>query len=128
MNSLSVNPPGLVITTVAWPEDNSLSVGVLVLVNIETDSSMVSEVVLSSWPVGNLLVWLVSPLSDDSPVVWSVLVSRSVGDGIVSSVPGSDGSSSAIEGPPLIQVPWLMVLDLKLVLMTSNVVVPRESS
>jgi len=104
-------------------------VGVVVSVNVEAVSTAVSQVSSASWEVGESLsgiVWNV--LSDDSVSVVSHELSSLVGDSIVPSGPGSDGSGSDIEGPPLLAV-WLHdVLDNESVLVTTDVGVPGKSS
>ena len=78
------------------------SVGVAVSVDLEAHTSVVSQVSSASWEVGESLVVLVGPWSDDSGVSNSVGVSVLVGDSIVSSLPASDGSGSGIEDEPLV--------------------------
>lgn len=55
-------------------------------------------------------------------------VSSSVRESVVSSQCWSNGSSSSVEDPPLSLIPWLMVLDSNLVLMSSDVLMPEEGS
>jgi len=52
------------------------------------------------------LVVLTSPWSDDYVHLDSELSSVVVGDGIVSSSPGSDGVGSSVESPPLSPFSW----------------------
>lgn len=67
---------------------------------------------------------LVSPWSEDSDLSNSVVVTVSVGDGIVSLGESSDGSGSGIEGEPLVVAEGGVVLDSQSVLMSSDVFVP----
>ena len=74
------------------------------------------------------MVCLTNVLSDDSSSVDLESLSSLVGDGIVSSSNWSNGSSSSVKEPPLSDVPWLMVVDSKSVLTSTNVFMPEESS
>jgi len=103
-------------------------VGVVSSVHIKAVAGIVSEVSVSSWEVRKSLVWLVSPLSDNSGVSNSVMVSSLVRDGIASLVLSSDRSGSSIEDEPLSSVVSLMVVDSESELMSTNVLMPEEGS
>lgn len=79
-------------------------------------STWVSEVVPSSWEVGDLLIHslLETESLDDSSHVVSHLVVVVGRDSIVSLVVSSDRSGSVIEDKPLSVVPWLMVVNSEL--------------
>jgi len=68
-------------------------------------------------------VW--SDVGSDSD---SEVVSELVTNAVSSSAPGSDSLSSGIEGPPLLFVGWVVVLDSESELVSANVLVPEESS
>lgn len=90
MNSLGVERPKLVKMIMAWVEDNWLLVLILDLPNIETESGMVLQGSLLSWPERNLLVWIIVPWSYNNHSSWSVLPSSSVGESVLSSDEASD--------------------------------------
>jgi len=89
---------------VASPEGNVSLVGVASTLNIEALTSVVSQVSSASWEEGESLVVLVGPWSQDSNLSHSIGVTVSVRDGVVSSLPASDGSGSGIEDEPLVVV------------------------
>ena len=74
------------------------------------------------------MVNLVSPDSGNSSSSSIVSLSILVRDGISSSIVRSDRSGSVVECPPLSSVIWVVVLDSKSVLVTSNVLRGEESS
>lgn len=114
---------------VASPEDDVSMVGVRFSVNIEALAWDVSDVSVVSTVVGDHLVVVSSAvLSDDSSNADSESLSSLVGDGIVSSDLRSDSSGSLIEDPPLSSVPWLVVLNSKSELVSTDVLVPEEGS
>jgi len=76
----------------------------------------------------DLLIWIVSPWSNNSSVCMSVEVAELITDGIVSSLVVSDRSSSVIKIEPLVVVEWLVILDSKSVLMRSDVLINSECS
>lgn len=127
-DSSLINVPGLVQSVVAVVVDNMSVVMIVTSVNIKALSSNVSNV--SSWTIepSDLLVWLVLPLSDYCSNINSEALSSLVGESIVSSSPGSDGSGSGIESPPLSVVLWTVVSDSKSELVSTNVLMPEESS
>lgn len=125
---MSVKGPGLVKTVVAVPEDNMVMVVVSVSMNIQALAWNVSKVSSITSIVGNSLLWLTSVLSNDSGSVNVESLSLLVRDSIVSSSVSSDGSGSSVEYPPLLVVPWLMILDSQSVLMSSNMLMPEEGS
>jgi len=55
-------------------------------------------------------------------------VTSLVSNSIVSSGPGSDSLSSPVEGPPLSVVQWIVSSDSKSELVSTNVLMPEESS
>lgn len=77
-NSLLGKGPGLVSTIVAWVEDNMSVVYIFTSMDIETSSGVVSNVSVLTSPEGDLLVWLVDPLSESSINSWSMEISVSV--------------------------------------------------
>jgi len=123
-----VDPPGLVQSVVAVPEDDVSVVSVTLSVNIKALSSIVLDVssgsvVPSDSILVEALVW--SDVSSDSD---SEVLSELVTNAVSSSVPGSDSLSSGIEGPPLLHVGWVVVLDSQSELVSANVLVPEEGS
>ena len=74
------------------------------------------------------MVVLPGVLSDNSGDSDSESVASLVGDGIASSLVSSDGSGSLIEDPPLLWVPWLVVLDSESELVATDVLVPEQGS
>lgn len=127
-NSCSVNGPALVCTIMASPPDDVSVVRVGFSVNIKALSWDVSDVSDRTSIEGSSLVRLTNPLSDDSSSVDLESLSSLVGDGIVSFVNWSNGSSSSVKEPPLSDVPWLMVLDSESKLISTNMFMPEESS
>jgi len=123
-----VNVPSLVETVVAVPEDNVSVVVVVSTVNVQTFSTVVSNVSSGSTVPGESLVDLGSPWSDSSSNSDLVTLSLLVGNGVVSSGEGSDSSGSGIEDEPLLVVPWGVVSDSKSVLVSTNVLGPEEGS
>jgi len=123
-----VNVPSLVETVVAVPEDNVSVVVVVSTVNVQTFSTVVSNVSSGSTVPGESLVDLGSPWSDSSSNSDPVTLSLLVGNGVVSSGEGSDSSGSGIEDEPLLVVPWGVVSDSKSVLVSTNVLGPEEGS
>jgi len=91
VNSLSVNEPLLRCVVPAWVELSVFIDAVTSTSSSEANAGMVDN---SSSSEGNLLEWFVSPWSNVGIVSWSMLVSISVRDGIVSLLPPSDGVSS----------------------------------
>jgi len=89
-----VNVPGLVEAVVAVPEDDVSVVVVVSTMNIEALTSIVSDVSSGSSVPGDSLVDLTSPWSDSGGDADSVLLTILVGNDVVSSSEGSDGSSS----------------------------------
>lgn len=123
-----IDLPSLVQSIVAVPEGNVSVVYISSSINIETFSIQGSD--SSSWVVepSHLLVNLISPDSGNSNLSNSVSISLSVRDGIVSSPERSNRSGSVVECPPLSSVIWVVVLDSKSVLVTSDVLTSEESS
>jgi hypothetical protein len=66
--------------------------------------------------------------TNDSWLTNSHLVVSSVGNGVVSSFNWSDGLSSSVHEPPLLIIPWLMVLDSESVVVVTDVLMPEEGS
>jgi len=126
-NSSSVNGPGLVGTVVAVPEDNVSVVMVVSTVNIQTFSSVVSNVSVSSLVESRVLIDFSNPWSDNSGNSNSVSLSFLVRDGELSSTGRSDGSSSLVEDEPLLTLTWHVVSDSESVLVSTNVLVPEQS-
>lgn len=104
-------------------EGNSSIILVSVSVRNQAVSSNVSEVVGSSTEVGKLLEVLVSPWSDVSIPVLDESLTILVGNGIVSSSPGSYGVSSSVEYEPLSVFTWKGSSESEFVLMRSSVLV-----
>lgn len=50
------------------------------------------------------------------------------GDGSVSVSKSSNGSGSPVEDPPLSVITWVVVLDSKSILVSTNMLVPSDSS
>lgn len=96
--------------------------------NIEAPSSSVLNVSVGSTDPLHSLVNLSSVLSDDSWGVVSESIACVSGHGVVSSGPWSDGLGSVIEGPPLLVVHWVVVLDSESVHVSTDVLVPEEGS
>jgi len=129
VGSLSVEIPSLVETIVASVEDKMSVVMVLSVMDIKAVTTTVSEVSSSSWEVGESLsgiVWNV--LSNNSSLKESHELTSLVGDGVVSSRPGSDGSGSVIESEPLFVVSLKNVLDSESVLVSTDMLSPCDSS
>lgn len=128
VNSSGIDSPSLVGTIVASIENDMSVVRVGVSVNIKALSWDISDVSVWSSIVGNSLVCLTLPLSDNSSSVDDESLSSLVGDGIVSLQVWSDGSSSRVENEPLSLVPWLVIVDSKSVLVSTDVLMPEEGS
>jgi hypothetical protein len=112
----------------AVPEDNVSVLVVVSTVNIEALSTVVSNVSVSSSIVGDLLVNLTDPWSDDGSNTNSITVTLLVGNGKVSSISSSDGSSSSVEDEQLLALTWGVGSDSESVLVCTNMLVPEESS
>lgn len=125
LDTLSINIPSLMFSVRADVEDkivvHKVSTSASTRLSFEALTGSVSDVSTSSSPEGDLLVWLVSPGSDDSVVVWSVLLTVSVGERVLSSVELTDRVGSSVEGEPGVSFPWSWVLELKNVVSASNV-------
>lgn len=107
-----VNEPGLVLTVVAAPVNNVLSVVIATMPYIKTTSSIVSNVSSRSVEPSNLI--RVSSLvcsHGNSPAVLIHTDLDSVSENLVSSLPGSQGVGSLIKHPPLSRITWVVVLD-----------------
>lgn len=103
--------PSLVSSVVAVPGAQVVVVGVSVSNNVHALADGVSEVsAISIEPLPSLVLSVV--LSGDQVVRGSngEFVSKSVRDGVVSSVELSDGVGSGIEGEELVAVGWVTVL------------------
>jgi len=96
--------------------------------NSEAEASIVSDVSELTSPVGTLLVDLACELSDDSGSTWFVVLTILVGEGVVLLHHWTDGSGSPVEEPPLLVIVWLVVLNAESELVTTNVLVPEQSS
>jgi len=96
--------------------------------NIKAESSCVSDVSVSSWEEGGLLVHVSLVDSNNTWLSVSHLVSSSVGDNPSLLGSSSDGLGSSIEVEPLSVVPWLVVLDSESVVVVSDVLMPEEGS
>ena len=123
-----VNLPSLVETLVAIPVNDMSVVVIVSTVDIQTFSTVVSNVSSRSVEPSDSLVdssrvWLDVSSNTNSPVLSSL-----VRDSITSSSPGSNGLGSSVEGPPLLVVRWVVVLDSESELVSSDVLVPEESS
>jgi len=127
-NSCSVKNPTLVGSVMAVPEDDVSVVMVVSTMNIEALSTVVSDVSVSSTVVGDVLVDLSDPWSDNSGDTNSVSVSLLVRDGELSSSSRSDGSGSSVEDEPLLSFTWHVVSDSQSELVGTNVLVPEEGS
>lgn len=121
LNSLKVVEPGLVHSIVAVPVDNMSSIYISSTMNIEaltwdvSDGSLVSLV-----PEGSLGI-LVGEVGHNDGDVDLVTLTSLVGEGSLSVVGRSDGSSSLIEDKPLLEIPWLGVSDSESKLTSTNV-------
>ena len=127
-STLLVNLPSLVESIVAVVVDNVSVMRVRFSVNIEALTSVVADVSSRSVEPSDLLVdssgvWLDVGSNVDSPVLSSL-----VRDSVTSFGPGSDGLGSSVKGPPLSVVGWIVVLDSESELVSTNVLVPEESS
>jgi len=99
-------------------------------VDIEASLSHISNVSVVSIEPSDLLELFSSVWSGNSSVVEVVPVVTTVldGDNEVSVGPGSDGSGSPVEDPPLFVVVWVVVLDSQSVLARSDVLEVLKSS
>lgn len=100
--------------------------------DIEALVGNISDVSSSSTEESHSLVAVSLEWSDDSIVsvsseigVLNALINR---DNSVSIGVGSDSSGSPVEGPPLLVVSWVVVLDSQSVLTSTDVLVPEEGS
>jgi hypothetical protein len=127
-STLLVEPPSLVGTIVAVPEDDVSVMSVGVSMDIKALSSVVLEVsaaavVPSDSVLVKTLVWSGSSSNSNSEVCTELVTNA-----VSSSSPGSDGLGSSVEGPPLLVVGWVVVLDSESELVATNVLVPEQSS
>jgi len=123
-----IDEPGLVKSVVAVIEDNMSVVGVRVSVNVQALLTKVSDVSSGSGVPLDLHGVITSPWSDGGGNTNSESITLLVGNGVASSVPGSDRVGSSIEGPPLVPVSWVVVSDSKSELAGSDVLMPEEGS
>ena len=123
-----INVPLLVDTVVTVVECNVSHVSVRSTNNIQTFSSVVSDVSISSIVPSDSLVVRVSVNSDGSSNINSEFISILVGNNEVSSSPSSNGLGSVIECPPLLSVLWIVVSNSESVLMSTNMFMPEEGS
>jgi hypothetical protein len=121
-----VNPPSLVLSIVAVPEDDVSVVSVASTMNIETFLSVVSDVSLGTRVPSDFVFVLSSVWSDVSSDTNSESVSELVTNAVVSSLPGSNGLSSSIEDEPLIVVIWVVPVDSQSVLAFSNMLSSKD--
>jgi hypothetical protein len=113
VDALLINPPALVSSIVAIPEDSVSHVIVFAVMNIKAVTTVVSEVLAVSFVPVNLLFVSISPWSDDCVLANSECVSISVGNGVVLPKGSSDRASSGVPNKPLVVVEWSVVLNLQ---------------
>jgi len=123
-----VDIPGLVQTVVAAPHDGVSQVSVDISVDIKAELVVELDVLSGSVVPNDLLNGLTSVGSDDNSDSSSEALSVLSRENVGSSGPGSDGSGSGIEGPPLLRALWVVVLDSDSVLVSSNVLSPEQGS
>jgi len=87
VDSLRVGEPLHRSVVFAWVELQWDVLGVGCILSSEADAGMVDNLSSSE---GDLLVWFVSPWSNIGILLWSMLVSKSVGNGHVSLLVPSD--------------------------------------
>ena len=119
--TLLINIETLVSTVVTLPESKICMISVACLVDIETISSMVSEVHLVTMIVGDLLSMLVSPWSDHSSLANAELLVVLVGDSKSSLTEGSDRLGTFVENEPLGLFTWKVISDLQSILLMTKV-------
>lgn len=112
----------------AVPEDDMSVMSVNSTMNIKALLSIVSNVSVSSSIESKSLVNFISILSNNGSNSNSESVSLLVGNNPVSVGEWSDSSSSSIKDEPLLVVLWCIVSNSKSVLLSTNVLVPEESS
>jgi len=113
VNSSGISVPSLSSSVLASPHSHVVSVRVSLIIWLQAESCMVNE---SSTIELNLLVWIISPWSQDNSIGLSMEVVELNTDSIVSSLVRSDRLGSVIKEPPLVFVEWLEVLDSKSIL------------
>ena len=86
--------PSLVGTVVAVPEDNMTTIVIVTSVNVQTLTSVISDVSSRSSIDSDSLVDLRSPDSNNSSLTNVESLTSLVTENKVSSIPGSDGSGS----------------------------------
>ena len=91
-------------------------------------SSIVLDVSLSSIVPSNFVVEISLEWSHGSVLTRSELVVDSVGESIVSLLPGSDRVGSSIKDEPLTSISWMVVSDSEVVLVRSEVARHEQSS
>lgn len=106
-----IDVPGLVLTVVAWVVDNPVVVGVSVTIDFKAEFGIVSNVLDSAVVPSDLVVVSSLVWSNSDVVVSSESSFDSVTKNMVSSLPGSQGLSSGIKGPPLGIITWVVVLN-----------------
>ena len=121
-----VDPPGLVETVVAVPEDNVSVVGVAVSVNIQALLTVVSDVSSGSTVPSDLLVGGSSVWSNADGNSNSELSVELVGNGVSSLLPGSNGVSSGVKDEPLVGVVWVVPVHSQSELGVSEVLLVEE--
>lgn len=116
----------------AFVPDGVSVVMVVISVNIKASSNNISDVSKVTAVPSSLLIPMttVSPLSDNTCImevswVLSVKLNR---DNPVSVGSRSDGLSSPVEEPPLLDVIWIVVSDSQSSISVTNVLSPDESS
>lgn len=115
MDSLSVDDPSLGWMVSTNPPGDSMVISVLPTMSGQIEVTEILDLLLSV--IEGSLILVVLPWSDHSVASFGVvLCTMSSCNCIVSSVGRSNGLGSLIEGPPLVLIPWSMVLDLQEVL------------
>lgn len=122
-----VNPPSHTLSVVAVVPGNVHVLSLVVSSNVEALSSIVLDVSSGSTVPSDLIINLVSELSDDSSSVDVELLSILVSNHKVSSVEGSDSLGSSIENEPLVVVVWVVPVHSQSELVSTNMLREEQS-
>lgn len=124
--SLLVDEPSLLEVVVAVLVINITCV--VVALSIQALVSVVSDVPSGTGVPLDFVGVVTNVLSHGGILTWSETISLSWGDALGSLVEGSDGVRSGIEGPPLVFVVWVVVLNSQVFLSRAHVLTDVDGS
>jgi len=128
LNSLLVDVPTLIVVSMAMPPSHLFVLHVVARVHVQAHASVVLDVVVLAFVPLNSIKVAVLVRTNDSSVTNSPANSVLVAQNEVLLGPGSDGVGSLVKDEPLTIVFGPVVTDAQVVLVSSNVFVPVQST